>query len=55
MIKTLNLGNVYWSSYKPNQNTLRKHGILKILRTRKEIVIVRPDKGNGVVILDRDN
>ena len=39
-----NLANVYWSSYKPTQNTLRKHGILKKLRTRKDIVIVRPDK-----------
>ena len=27
---------------------------MKKLRTRKYIVIVRPDKGNGVVILDRD-
>ena len=49
-----NLANAHWSSYKPSQNTLRKHGILKKLRTRKDIVIVRPDKGNGVVILDRD-
>ena len=30
-----NLVNVYWSLYKPTQNTLRKHGILKKLRTRK--------------------
>ena len=51
---TSNLANMYWSSYKPTQNTLRKHGILKKLRTRKDIVIVRPDKGSGVVILDRD-
>ena len=50
----LNLANVYWSSYKPTQNTLRKRGILKKLRTRKDIVIVRPDKGSGVVILDID-
>ena len=49
-----NLANVYWSLYKPTQNTLGKHGILKKLRTRKDIVIVRPDKGSGVVILDRD-
>ena len=27
---------------------------MKKLRTRKDIVIVRPDKGSGVVILDRD-
>ena len=39
-----NLANMFWSSYKPTQNTLRKHGILKKLRTRKDIVIVRPDK-----------
>ena len=49
-----NLANVYWSSYTPTQNTLRKHGILKKLRTSQDIVIVRPDKGTGVVILDRD-
>ena len=48
------LANVYWSLYKPTQNTLRKHGILKKLRTRKEIVIVRPDKGSGVIILHKD-
>ena len=49
-----NLANVYWSSYKPTQNTLRKQGILKKLGTRKDIVIARPGKGSGVVILDRD-
>ena len=49
-----NLANVYWSSYKSTQNTLRKHGILKKLRTIKDIVIVTPDKRNGVVIPDRD-
>ena len=50
----LNLANVYWSSYKPTQNTLRKNEILKKLRPRKDIVIIRPDKVSGVVILDRD-
>ena len=45
---------MYWSSCKPTQNTLRKHGILKKLRTRKDIVIARPEKRSGVVILDRD-
>ena len=49
-----NLANVYWSSYKPTQNTLRKLRILKKLRIRKDIVIVRTDRGSGVVILDRD-
>ena len=32
---------------------LRKHGILKKLRRNREIVILKPDKGNGVVIVDR--
>ena len=47
------LANVYWSSYKFTQNTLRKHGILKKLRTIKNIVIITPEKRNGVAILDR--
>ena len=54
IVTITNLANVYWSSYKPTQNTLRKHGILKKLTTRKDIVTVRPNKGSGVVILDRD-
>ena len=45
---------MYWSLYELTQNTLRKHGILRKLRTRKDIVIVTPDKENGVVILNRD-
>ena len=31
-----------------------KHGILKCLRNNKNIVIMRPDKGNGVVVMDRN-
>ena len=45
---------MYWSWYKPTQNTLRKHRILKKLSSREDIVIVRLDKGSGVVILHRD-
>ena len=47
------MANAYWSSYKPPKNTLKKHGILKCLRTNKDIVITRPDKGTCVVILDK--
>ena len=32
---------------------MKKHRILKELRKNKNIVILRPDKGNGVVIWDR--
>ena len=42
----------YYSSYTPNASALKKHGILKRLRRRQEIIIVKPDKGNGVVIMD---
>ena len=43
----------YYNSYSPSKSTLKKHGILKRLRSNKDIVIVKPDKGNGVIILDR--
>ena len=34
-------------------NTLKKHKILENLRRNKDIVITRPDMGNGVVVMDR--
>ena len=48
-----NLANVYVSSYKPTKMALKKHGILKKLKLNHDIVITRPDKGSGVIILDR--
>ena len=33
---------------------LRKHGILKTVRNGNKIVIVRPENGSGVTILNRD-
>ena len=47
------LVNSYYYNYHPNKETLKKHGILKRLRNNKYIVVCKPDKGNGVVILDR--
>ena len=47
------LASSYVNGYKPTKNTLEKHKILKKLRTNKDIIITRPDKGNGIVILDR--
>ena len=32
---------------------MRQHCVLRNLRKNKDIVIKKPDKGNGVVILDR--
>ena len=34
-------------------NTLKKHKILENLRRNKDIVITRPDMGNGVVVMDK--
>ena len=40
-------------TYKPTKNTLKKHGILKRLSPNKDIVITRPYKMSGIVILDK--
>ena len=47
------LVNSYVHNYKPSRSTLIKHRILKKLRNDKEIIILRPDKGSGVVVLNR--
>ena len=47
------IANNYVTSYKPTKSTLIKHGILKKLRSNDNIVIVKPDKGSGVVILNK--
>ena len=47
------LANSYYSNYKPTRAVLKKQGILKKVRNNKDIVILRSDKGNGVVIMDK--
>ena len=47
------LANSYFYNYKPSPHILRQHRVLRNLRKNKDIVITKPDKGNGVVILDR--
>ena len=47
------LANNYATSYKPSNASLKKHSILKKLRNNKDIIITKPDKGNGVVIMNR--
>ena len=49
------LANSYTSNYKPNKNTLNKHGIIKRIRNNNNIVITHPDKGTRVVILNKTN
>ena len=47
------LANSYFYNYKPSARILRQHCVLRNLRKNKDIVITKPDKGNGVVIVDR--
>ena len=47
------LTNSYFCNYKPSPRILRQHCVLQNLRKNKDIVITKPDKGNGVAILDR--
>ena len=48
------LAKNYFCNYKPSKSALNKHRILKRLRNNKDIKILKPDKGNGVVILDKN-
>ena len=47
------LAHSYVNNYKPSKKILEKYNVLKKLRQKEEIIITRPDKGNGVVILNR--
>ena len=42
----------FFYNYKPPR-ILRQYRVLRNLRKSKDIVITKPNKGNGVVILDR--
>ena len=48
------LAQNYISSYRPSSTDLKKHRILRTLKNNHNIIILKPDKGNGVVILDRN-
>ena len=44
------LANFCFYNYKPSPRILRQHRVLRNLRKNKDFVIMKPDKGNGVVI-----
>ena len=46
------LAKWYVHNYKPSRSTLTKHGILKKTKSDRSIVMLRPDKGKGAVVLD---
>ena len=43
-----------FDNYKTSPCTLRQYRVSRNLRWNKDIFITKPDKGNGVVILDRE-
>ena len=47
------LANSHFYNYKPCPCILRQNHVLRNLRKNKDIFITKPDKGSGVVILDR--
>ena len=47
------LAHCYVSSYRPSAADLKKHKVLKELRKNRNLVILKPDKGKSVVVLDR--
>ena len=49
------LAHCYIYKYTPRKYYLKKHKILQKLRSQKDIIITHPDKGNGIVILNRSD
>ena len=52
-VHLLYLANSYFYNYKSSPRILRQHRVLQNLRKNEDIVITKPDKGNGIVVLDR--
>ena len=51
--KIANMAHNYITSYNPSSETKHKYGIIKRLQNNHNIVITRPDKGSGTIVLDR--
>jgi len=47
------LAHSYSLAHRPTVTDLKSYKLLKDLRKNKNIVILKPDKGNGIVVLDR--
>ena len=52
-LKLSNLANADVNNYRPSKYAMKKHGIFKRLRKNNNTVILRPDKGDGTVIIER--
>ena len=49
------LAQTYVSSLRPSQKDIKTHKTLDQLHRNKEIVLLKPDKGNGLVVLNRSD
>ena len=49
------LAHSYVSTFHPSKKNIKTHKILKELRRNKNIVVLKPDKGNGVVVLNKSD
>ena len=47
------IAQLYVNSFKPSNKDIQNHKVLKSLLKNKDIVILKQDKGNGVVILNK--
>lgn len=47
------MATTYVNSFKPSLNDLKKLKIRKRLKKNNDIIILRPDKGSGVLVLDK--
>ena len=54
-VELSHLAQSYLSSYKPSHAALKKHRILRNLRKNDSIMISKPDKGSGVVIINKQD
>ena len=52
--KISNLANTYVNNYRPLKYAMKKDGMLKRLCKNNNKVILRPDKGDGTIIMGRD-
>ena len=51
----MHLANCYIYKYTPSKSSLKKHKILRKLRSQNNIIITHPDKGNSIAILNRSD
>jgi len=47
------LAQSYVNSYRPSQKDIKTREILNQLRKNKDIVVLKPSKGNGIVLLNK--